>query len=82
MNDLGIFLVGAAVRGTVLVAIGAALAWALRKKGPAASALMTLATLVGMVGLAAMGASPWPRWNVFRDDSVPGVARGAGDASG
>src|SRR5947209_15731890 len=62
MNDLGLLLLGASVRGTLLVLFGLLLGWALRRKGPAASATVALATLLGMVGLSALGASPWPRW--------------------
>ncbi len=62
MNDLGLLLLGASVRGTLLVLFGLVLGWTLRRKGPAASATVALATLLGMVGLSALGAMPWPRW--------------------
>ena len=62
MNDLGLLLLGASVRGALLVGIGLFLGWALRRKGPAATATLALATLLGMVGLAVLGASPWPQW--------------------
>ena len=85
MNALGMFLLGAAVRGAGLVAIAGVVGWAFRRKGPAASAWLGLATLVGMVGVAALGASPWPRWEVLAvgrsggaDDDATG--RGAGRA--
>ncbi|HEY2157353.1 MAG TPA: M56 family metallopeptidase [Isosphaeraceae bacterium] len=64
MNALGMFLLGAAIRGAGLVAIAGVVGWAFRRKGPAASAWLGLATLVGMVGVAALGASPWPRWEI------------------
>jgi len=62
MNDLGGLLLGIAARGTVFAGVGLALGWALRRRGPAASATVVLATLVGLVGVSALGAAPWPRW--------------------
>ncbi len=74
MNALGMFLLGAAVRGAGLVAIAGVVGWAFRRKGPAASAWMGLATLVGMVGVAALGASPWPRWEILGSAGADGPA--------
>jgi hypothetical protein len=72
MNALGMFLLGAAVRGAGLVAIAGVVGWAFRRRGPAASAWLGLATLVGMVGVAALGASPWPRWEIFASGEAAG----------
>ncbi len=74
MNALGMFLLGAAVRGAGLVAIAGVVGWAFRRKGPAASAWLGLATLVGMVGVAVLGASPWPRWEIVGAGGMAGPA--------
>ncbi len=87
MNALGMFLLGAAVRGAGLVAIAGVVGWAFRRKGPAASAWLGLATLVGMVGVGLLGLSPWPRWEIVgaRRDGRSGLdssGRGAGGHRG
>jgi hypothetical protein len=62
MNEIGMILMGGLARGIVFAGLGLALCWALRRRGPAASATVALATLIGMAGMSALGASPWPRW--------------------
>ncbi len=62
MNEIGVAMLGAAARGTAFASVGLGLCLILRKRGPAASALVALATLVGMVGVSALALSPWPRW--------------------
>ncbi len=62
MNDLGLIVLGAAARATVLAAIGLILAAALRRRGPEAGASASLASLAVLVGVSALAVSPWPRW--------------------
>src|SRR5262249_22412980 len=49
MNQLGLLLAGGAARATALAALGLALALGLRRRGPAAGALVALTTLSGLV---------------------------------
>ena len=61
MNEIGVALLGASLKVTAFAGLGLALTLLLRKRGPAASAMVVLATLVGMVGVTILGASPWTR---------------------
>jgi beta-lactamase regulating signal transducer with metallopeptidase domain len=75
MNAIGLSLLAVAARGTALVVVGLVIGWALRRRGPAASASLRLAVLVGMVGIAGLAATPWPRWEWPSPGSVGGEAR-------
>ena len=62
MNDLGWTVIGAAARVTVLAAIGLAAATLLRRRGPAAGALIASTSLAVLIVVSGLAASPWPRW--------------------
>ena len=62
MNDFGWMVIGAAARVTALSTIGLAAVLLLRRRGPAAGALIASTTLGVLVIVSALAASPWPRW--------------------
>src|SRR4051812_26233652 len=62
MNAMGLALIGCLVRGSLFAALGLAMGAALRRRGPAAGALASLATLAGLTAVSGLALSPWPRW--------------------
>ena len=81
MNDVGILFLGAAARVTVLGLIGVALAMILKRRGPSAVALTTLATLSGLLAVSALSLSPWPRlWSLDLGQSLPEIIVNKADA--
>jgi beta-lactamase regulating signal transducer with metallopeptidase domain len=65
MNQIGLLLAGGAARATVLAALGLILALIVRRRDPAAGALVALTTLSGLVAVWALSLAPWPRsWTV------------------
>ena len=78
MNELGGVLVGVAIRLAVFAPIGLGLAAIARRRAPAASAAILLATLLGMVAVAGLGVGPAPRWwGVSGWSQVPVATGGA-----
>src|SRR5207247_1509705 len=71
MNELGVLLLGAAVRCTAFAVLGVLMYALLRRQGPSAGALVALATLLMLVAVSVLSLSPWPRWWAF---VPPGVA--------
>ncbi len=81
MNDVGILFLGAVARVTVLGLIGLALAMVLKRRGPSAVALTTLATLSGLLAVSALSLSPWPRlWSLDLSQSFPEIIVNTADA--
>ncbi|MDR3639282.1 MAG: M56 family metallopeptidase [Isosphaeraceae bacterium] len=75
MNDLGLSLLGGAVRVTALALFGLAIAFALRRRGPSAVVQATFWTLSSLVVVTLLSLLPWPRfWGV---DWGAGTARAA-----
>lgn len=74
MNDLGISLLGASARVTVLALVGLAIVFAFRRRGPSAVVLVTFWTLSSLLVVSALSLSPWPRfWDL---DLATGAGRG------
>lgn len=62
MNELGMLLVGAAVRCSALALLGVGLYELLRRRSPSGGALAALGALLVLTVVSALSLSPWPRW--------------------
>ena len=62
MNALGLFLIGAAVRGLLVAGLGALLYILTRPERAPTRARLLLNTLAALMAITALAASPWPHW--------------------
>ena len=62
MNSLGAGLVWSGVQVSLLVLAGGLVYALLRRRGPAAGSVVTLALLVIAIGLPILSLAPWPNW--------------------
>ena len=62
MNQFGLVLVWCAVQVTVVAAVAAVCALAIRRRAASVRSLVVLTGLVLIIGLTALAFSPWPNW--------------------
>ncbi|MBI3466519.1 MAG: DUF1559 domain-containing protein [Planctomycetes bacterium] len=62
MNEIGITLIGCALRLTLIVSFGLSLCALLRRLGPQAGAVIALASLLVGVAVSFLGFVAWPHW--------------------
>jgi beta-lactamase regulating signal transducer with metallopeptidase domain len=74
MNGLGAVLVGAVARGTVVAALGVALAVAVRRRGPATVSLVAASSLMVLVVVSGLALVPGARWWTVRTVRAEAVA--------
>ncbi|MDR3637333.1 MAG: M56 family metallopeptidase [Isosphaeraceae bacterium] len=83
MNDLGLSLLGGAVRVTALALFGLVIALALKRRGPSAVVLATFSTLSSLLVVTLLSLLPWPRfWGVDWGARTARAAQGTHEQAG